>query len=677
MATPVFSLNSQNHWIADGATTVWNFTFADGYISRDYVKAYSIDPTGIITERVLSFIGDFQVSVSPAVPDGHRFVIYRDTPKGSRLVDYATGSRMTEADMDLANKQSLHIAAEAYDALRFLPGGTGTAINTFVALSDASTANLPGVNLPLAAALAGKETAGVAASEAASALAAAGALVDDLRLDLSSAVVTEGAGMVKFSAEVNYAIGTLGRAVADRSVSITDIPWSCVSGTDCGAAIQAANDFLVAAGGGVLVFPKGEWRYSTNLTRGNNVTWRGTTSLGAKLKCLNDTAQLFHTGARGGIEDLYIEGSNLLRAARIAAPATNIGVVDNGATTWMRNVRIKYFKVGHQQKIGYWKEYTKVWTEECGVGMDFNASGSDFSNLLTFYSCTWRQNDRGGIAASGTPVNNNVINFFGCDVESNCGESPTTYPQIAMLNARVVNWVGGYGEANGVVPAPDFWNLQNTSVVSIDGIYMSGCRKAFFSGSNGSGQVEIKRVYWAGGTSLVTSHAYDFPSCTAIAVTDYNTHTAAIVLDGPNSYLINKKLAQQETISWTPGLFGSTVAGTPVPTSAVGRAVRIGNFVHFSGRISVSSLGGMTGNVRISLPTAHETVAGLFTTCVVEATGVTPTAGKTYFTGRIGSGTNYIELMENGNAAGTQAVASTALAASTTLIFSGAFPITV
>lgn len=502
---------------------------------------------------------------------------------------------------------------------------------------------------------------------------------DTLRADIAdTATTTKGAGLVGFNASLDYPALTLGQAVQDRCYSITDQPWNAVSGTDCTAEIQAASDFLAAAGGGTLIFPEGEWQYSTALTLASNILWRGTSRYGTVLKALNDTtASITCSNARGGIETMTIRGPHSTRSARISAPSTCIGIIDRSANASFKEVRVEFFKIGWEKRIGYWCNYHDLWIENNGVGWNFNASGSDFSNLLNFWGCTFRQNDRNGIAASGTPVNNNVLNFIGCDVESNCGEDPLTYPQVALLNARVVNWIGGYAEANGIVPAPDFWDMQNTSIVNVDGLYMSGCRKAFFSGSNGSGQVEIKRVYWAGGTSLVTSHAYDFPSCTAIAVTDYNTHTATIVLDGSHSYLINKKIAQQETISWTPVLSGSTVAGTPTYTSQVGRAVRIGNFLHFSGRISITAIGGMTGNVRISLPTAHETVGGLFSTSIVEATGVTPTAGKTYLTARIGSGTNYIELMEGGNAAGMVQVAVGALAAATTLIFSGVYPITV
>ena len=498
-----------------------------------------------------------------------------------------------------------------------------------------------------------------------------------LTADLAALTVTKGAGLVGFSGNVNYAAGTLGKAVEDRSISITDQPWNCVSGAECGASIQAANDYLAGLGGGVLIFPIGDWTYSTSITRSANVTWRGVSSLGSKLRCLNSTAQVLHTGARGGIEHLYIEGPHTTQVARAAAASTSVGVIDNGATTWMQNVRIKYFKTGLRQTIGYWKEYTKLWCEENGIGMDFLSAGSDFCNLLTFYSCTWRQNDRNGIAGTATPVNNNVLSFINCDVENNCSEAPTTYPQIALGGTRGVSWLGGYMEAGTVSPAPDLWYLQNTSKAYIQPAYVGGARKAFFAGSNGAGDIEIKVPYFAGGGASITTSVYEFPSCSGVRVFDNTSHTAAIDLSGTNSELINKKIAQQETFSWTPTISGATTPGTPTYAVQVGRATRVGNFLHFSGRITVTAAGGATGNVRISLPVTHENISGLFSTGAVELTGITPTAGKTYFTGRIAAGTNYIEVMEGGNAAGMVQVQWANVAATSTFIVSGVFPITV
>lgn len=121
MATSLLSLYSQNHWLADGTTIDWNFTFADGYISTDYVKAYKISPSGTQTEITVTsgmLIGPFQLRVSPAVEAGYRFVIYRDTPKNIRLVNFANGARVDETSLDLISRQAVHIAAEVLDGAR-------------------------------------------------------------------------------------------------------------------------------------------------------------------------------------------------------------------------------------------------------------------------------------------------------------------------------------------------------------------------------------------------------------------------------------------------------------------------------------------------------------------------------------------------------------------------------
>jgi hypothetical protein len=146
-------------------------------------------------------------------------------------------------------------------------------------------------------------------------------------------------------------------------------------------------------------------------------------------------------------------------------------------------------------------------------------------------------------------------------------------------------------------------------------------------------------------------------------------------LDGTGSQLISKKIAQQESISWTPVISGSSVAGTPTYSIQVGTATRIGNKLFYSCRVGITATGGATGNVRISLPLTASSTAGLIFTGTVETSGVTPTAGKTYFTGRVLVGTNYIELMEGGNAGGALQVLWTGVAAASTVIVTGFYDI--
>ena len=77
---------------------------------------------------------------------------------------------------------------------------------------------------------------------------------------------------------------------AAKIVSITD--YGAVSGADCSAAIQAANDAVATAGGGVVTFPIGTWIVTSNVTRSANVIWKGLSSLGSKISITNGTASV-------------------------------------------------------------------------------------------------------------------------------------------------------------------------------------------------------------------------------------------------------------------------------------------------------------------------------------------------------------------------------------------------
>ncbi len=71
MAIPIRQLLSQTSYNADGATTVWNFSFAGGYLDQAHVKAYYTAAALVRTEVAMSpsmFVGPFQLSIVPAVP---------------------------------------------------------------------------------------------------------------------------------------------------------------------------------------------------------------------------------------------------------------------------------------------------------------------------------------------------------------------------------------------------------------------------------------------------------------------------------------------------------------------------------------------------------------------------------------------------------------------------------
>ena len=85
--------------------------------------------------------------------------------------------------------------------------------------------------------------------------------------------------------------------------------------------------------------------------------------------------------------------------------------------------------------------------------------------------------------------------------------------------------------------------------------------------------------------------------------------TAAGLASGDNSGNANNALklggvqaanfAQVSSGTWTPTIFGETVAGSPVYTEHDGEWVKIGNMVFIVFTVYITSKGGMTGNLHL------------------------------------------------------------------------------
>ena len=117
MATPFKQLLSRTLYYTDGTTTVWDFSFASGYLDVAHIKAYTETPAGVRVDQTISLTGPNQVTISPALADGDILVIYRDTPKNAPLVDFTDESGFSEIALDTNAKQAVMVAAEAIDAI--------------------------------------------------------------------------------------------------------------------------------------------------------------------------------------------------------------------------------------------------------------------------------------------------------------------------------------------------------------------------------------------------------------------------------------------------------------------------------------------------------------------------------------------------------------------------------
>ena len=122
MATATLTLGSQNRWLADGTTTDWNFNFAGGYISTDHVFAYSMsnDTIPVRHDYVVtsgSFVSQYVLRITPAVPNGHTIVIYRDSRNnGLPLADFVDGGGINETDLDAIARQAIFVNQETLDS---------------------------------------------------------------------------------------------------------------------------------------------------------------------------------------------------------------------------------------------------------------------------------------------------------------------------------------------------------------------------------------------------------------------------------------------------------------------------------------------------------------------------------------------------------------------------------
>lgn len=215
----------------DGVTTQFEFSFSGGYMDKTHVKAYIEDAVTLARTPIevlpTMFVGDFTLNLGVAAPVGKNMVIYRDTPKAGPLVDFTTGSRLTEANLDKVAQQSVFIGAETADA---------TNADVVAQLTTTAQAVLDAANLAVASAAAAHASEVSAdASEAAaldSANDAAASAASILGAVASSAA---NAGAAAASATV----ATTKAAEAVASASTADARATAAAGSANAAATSA------------------------------------------------------------------------------------------------------------------------------------------------------------------------------------------------------------------------------------------------------------------------------------------------------------------------------------------------------------------------------------------------------------------------------------------------------
>lgn len=172
MPTPTEQLLSRTLYDTDGATTIWDFSFASGYLDPSHVKAFTTDANGARTDIVVTLgmlVSQFQLQITPALANGLVLTIYRDTPKNAPLVDFIDESNFSEFALDTNAKQAIMVAAEAIDTIN--TSDLGAAITA----ADQATLAAVAAQASAASASAAVSSIGTAVTDAQAAAAAAAA----------------------------------------------------------------------------------------------------------------------------------------------------------------------------------------------------------------------------------------------------------------------------------------------------------------------------------------------------------------------------------------------------------------------------------------------------------------------------------------------------------------------
>lgn len=148
--------------------------------------------------------------------------------------------------------------------------------------------------------------------------------------------------------------------------------------------------------------------------------------------------------------------------------------------------------------------------------------------------------------------------------------------------------------------------------------------------------------------------------------------TGGSYFDQTGSATLNFAEAYSQAITLT--LAGATTAGAPTYTVQSGNFTKVGKRVKFSGRISITAIGGMVGDLLIKgLPIADGAQFTWGTMVQTQANGITLGGSNTFHYGTINSGESQVRMIADGSAAGATPVQAAWLAASTTIIVSGEY----
>lgn len=254
-----------------GSGGTFEFTFAGGYLEREHVKLDFVSPLGVRTNYplnpVTNFASDFTLTVPLVDLPANDFTarIYRDTPRADPLVNFASGSRITDANLDRLAQQAIFVAAEAFDAGAYavaedLIGQALSAIEEAEALID--------------------QAQGIVDTAAASAAGSAASAAQALTHANSALTYRDAAALSAASASASESIVAASAAAAAVSASTasTKAGEAASSASNALASANTATTQAVAAGNSAAAAAGSASTASTQATNAGNSASAASTS---------------------------------------------------------------------------------------------------------------------------------------------------------------------------------------------------------------------------------------------------------------------------------------------------------------------------------------------------------------------------------------------------------------
>ena len=273
--------------------------------------------------------------------------------------------------------------------------------------------------------------------------------------------------------------------------------------------------------------------------------------------------------------------------------------------------------------------------------------------------------DPGGVCINHGANDGNALTFKNSDVAHGITTQAETdtYGEIFKSNASTGGLrINGMGEAT-------------------TGVHLTSIATTTTTGDTSSGGILIDSAVKSG----TTKGAF---SATENILTLRNDNTVALNVKANGDLALQgglrvsggtDLLATYEEGTWTPELWDDTLAteGTPPTyTVQVGTYTRIGDLVHVQGRLSISSLGGLTSgqNLRLGgLPFTAENVANAYSTLAVGyARGMSITLG-TSVSGFVVTNASHIEMELGDSTVGSRSMLVSEFSATGSMMFSAIY----